>query len=106
VALVVSKKLSKNDLIRRSVWSWEQNQSQQNTARITDKITDEEFANILKTNSLHLYDMAYQNAHISTHGDIDFDIIFGNKENLHKDSKKKSQKKNEGTASLSASRIL
>lgn len=88
IALVISKNLTKGDLVRRSVWNWEENQKKQQQASQPTQaydqgfgITDEEFADALNNDSLHLFDMNYKNSYVRhVDEDVDYDIIFGRKD--------------------------
>lgn len=87
IALVITKNLTKQDLVKRSVWNWEENQNQKKNAKPTQtfdsryRVTDEDFADALNNDSLHLFDMAYKNAYVRHPDDeIDYDIIFGRKD--------------------------
>ena len=57
IALVISKSLTKEDLKKRSVWNSEENENSQNNIR--HDITNQEFVNALKEDSLHLFDLKY-----------------------------------------------
>lgn len=79
VALVVTKTLSKCDLINRSIWKWEDTQ---NGKKVVDKgpcaVSTNEIDHALENDSLHLFDMAYKNSYISRSGDeLNDDFIFG-----------------------------
>jgi len=53
-------------------------------------ITDEEFMHGLENDSLHLFDMAYDNAYIhEADEEIDYDIIFGRKDHRSKPVKRR-----------------